>query len=1226
MHYPSIYMKEKYLLILKALINWLNSIYAKATQTPEENISAYNSLSPIATADSENLYTKALKWALKTRKENDIKNIALTGPYGSGKSSVLKTFRENYKGEDLHFLNISLATFKEENPNKSELTKGEDLIRLIELSILQQIFYYEEDHKIPDSRLKKIKNYKKKNLLIESFGLLFLILAIVNLANPDLLKVLTNIESFKVFGLIYYLSLFISILGLFFLIYKSIRVLYRIRINKLSFNNTEIELGGDLDKSILNHHIDEIIYFFEVRPYNVVIIEDLDRFEQTEIFTKLREINLLINNSQKVKKEVVFIYAVRDDIFKDKERTKFFDFIIPIIPVINSSNSKEILLGKKTTNQYNLSDDLIEDISLFIDDMRLLHNITNEFYVYYQHLNPSLNQDKLLSILVYKNIFPTDFTKLSENEGELYSTLSNKKFYVSKEISKIEESISSLKEDIEDLEKLKIKDIKELRRLYILEYITRLEWFKSFQISYEEKKIESLFEDDIFDYFIKNNVSYNRFNKYYNTGQYTENNTKINIKFEEIEKYVDPDSNYLERKKSIDDWNKNKVETLKNKVQELEKEKSKVRNLKIKDLASKGHINFKSLNEKQNLLISVLLRNGYIAEDYLDYISIFYEGSISKIDNQFLLNVKSQTSTDYNYKLNKIDKLIERINPPEFENVFILNFSMLDYILQNPNLKSKQELIINQLTNESETSIKFINEFIENSPNTKEFISVLCSAWPGIWKYIDSQSNFPEKKKDEYLKLIIDFSDLADIKKVAANSTFAQYISNKKDFSNLAQSQDKLKLILKELDIKITDISNEDTNEEMFDYIYEHNHYSITTKNILYIIKAKGSYNQGDFDTRNFFAVSNSNCIPMIQYIGLNIRKYIDDLYLKIETNNNEQEDYLLQLLNNGFLINDQIFKIITKVQTKIKDITLVSKPDVVYVLFEESKVWPTWNNVFNYYTNNENELNDTLVLFLNNIENSTELSKAKIPKDAEGENKYSTFIISLIKTEELSNYVYDLILKSIPYTYKSIHFEALTEEKVELLIKNNILSFNTENYNLLKDNFNNLHIRFIESKKLQFITSIIDFELNTNDLLSLLKSTILSSEEKNVVIETVDESLINSNNSSLKEIGELILRNSGFRISKSLLNLILVNPQISAIQKVKIFNLKNNLFENQDITNFLNTLPEPYFDIAIKGKRPSIDNNDINKRLVEILGAKGYISKFTIETKKIKVYTYINK
>ena len=41
-----------------------------------------------------------------------------------------------------------------------------------------------------------------------------------------------------------------------------------------------------------------------------------------------------------------FVYAIRDDIFTDTDRTKFFDFIIPVIPIINSTNSGEIFLQK----------------------------------------------------------------------------------------------------------------------------------------------------------------------------------------------------------------------------------------------------------------------------------------------------------------------------------------------------------------------------------------------------------------------------------------------------------------------------------------------------------------------------------------------------------------------------------------------------------------------------------------------------------------------------------------------------------------------------------------------------------------------------------------------------------------------------------------------------------------------------------------------------------------
>ena len=75
---------------------------------------------------------------------------------------------------------------------------------------------------------------------------------------------------------------------------------------------------------IFNKYLDEIVYFFQVTKVKLVIIEDLDRFGTPNIFLKLRELNQLINESKIVGRHITFIYAVKDDIFKDEERTKFF--------------------------------------------------------------------------------------------------------------------------------------------------------------------------------------------------------------------------------------------------------------------------------------------------------------------------------------------------------------------------------------------------------------------------------------------------------------------------------------------------------------------------------------------------------------------------------------------------------------------------------------------------------------------------------------------------------------------------------------------------------------------------------------------------------------------------------------------------------------------------------------------------------------------------------------
>jgi hypothetical protein len=557
-------MKKK---LLEFLLGWLQKkLSVSKTEKPEL---PYNSLSPIGNADIENDYGKALDWALSERENLDIKNIALTGPYGSGKSSILKTYQKNCKIEGLKFLSISLATFKEEgtdHPTKKEgvetggpamdtqsngITPKEDVLRLIELSILQQIFYHEKDSKIPDSRFRKIKRYKWQNLAVSALVIFLLLLSVLQLIFPELFEFVLKVKlGERSLNWIHYTAVVIATVAGVTLIYKSIRIVNGVKISKLNIQNAEIEIDKSVGKSILNHHIDEILYFFEVTDNNVVIIEDLDRFKQTEIFTKLREINLLINSSKKIGKHVVFIYAVRDEMFKEKsERTKFFDFIIPVIPIINPSNSGQKFLEKQALYNYNISENLIDSISLFVDDMRLVHNIWNEFYLYRQKLNDTLSPDKLLAIIVYKNIFPYDFTLLSQDDGILFNSINNKQAYIKQELQSLDQRVQVIKAEIAELEKLKLLDIKELRYLYLLFYVSHLDAFISFYANGQDKTMEQMAEDSNFEMLISGKTKH-KFHQGYSS-HYKDIATKLS----DVEKQVDPVKTYDERKKQIEEWN-----------------------------------------------------------------------------------------------------------------------------------------------------------------------------------------------------------------------------------------------------------------------------------------------------------------------------------------------------------------------------------------------------------------------------------------------------------------------------------------------------------------------------------------------------------------------------------------------------------------------------------------------------------------------------------------------
>ena len=412
-----------------------------------ENKDNYEVLLPNTKTDKDKHYSKPFIIALKTPKVN---NIAITGAYGSGKSSFLRTFEK--ENAEWHYLPISLATFKdthediekkeepkEDNSSSStdakdgtEESKGKsELLQDIERSILQQFFYREKDSKIPYSRFKRIRNIQKKIIFYHSFVIGFLFLYGFSIFKTSKFTELFS-SNFFVNHEYNYLS-YISVGILFYYLYRLFTYLWNIQISKFNFKKGEVSLASQDKSSILNEHLDEILYFFEVTEYDVVLFEDIDRFDDTEIFIKLRELNNLINNSKQINRRVIFVYAIRDDMFVDKERTKFFDFILPIIPYINPSNSEMKLIEKfqQEIEDEKIDETFISQVSLYIDDMRLLINIYNEYMVYKNNLNSDkLNHTQILALVICKNFYPLDFAKLHVRDGIIYDLFSNKSQYI----------------------------------------------------------------------------------------------------------------------------------------------------------------------------------------------------------------------------------------------------------------------------------------------------------------------------------------------------------------------------------------------------------------------------------------------------------------------------------------------------------------------------------------------------------------------------------------------------------------------------------------------------------------------------------------------------------------------------------------------------------------------------------------------------------------------------
>lgn len=119
---------------LNSLLSWMESKDSSAGTRAK-----FVDLAPTDKADKAGVYSEAILFATNNTK---VSNIALTGPYGSGKSSIIQSFLKKYRRPALH---ISLAAFVPETNSDGEKVSRQE----IERSILQQMLYGADANKLP---------------------------------------------------------------------------------------------------------------------------------------------------------------------------------------------------------------------------------------------------------------------------------------------------------------------------------------------------------------------------------------------------------------------------------------------------------------------------------------------------------------------------------------------------------------------------------------------------------------------------------------------------------------------------------------------------------------------------------------------------------------------------------------------------------------------------------------------------------------------------------------------------------------------------------------------------------------------------------------------------------------------------------------------------------------------------------------------------------------------
>ena len=414
-------------------------------------------LQPDSTGFKE--YEKFLRSAFL---QPNIRNILITGEFGVGKSSIIRSVEncwiKSNKIKIRHgFLYISLGDYIiKSNNNEPPLVPRESAAQadkadgqaddnedkqknFLERRLLLQIYAASHRADLPASSFKMIQEHNVFTRGIIPFicAVMTIVLLLLGLHAPigHLLSTVFSDQidaKLKSVGhlLLYVLAILFAAIATFFALRDQLPKL-QAKSFTIKANSLEAKYESGACESYLDQHITELVYCLEQIAEKIdytVVFEDLDRFDSKtclEIFTRLREINYLVNlrRSPGCKGPLRFIYVANDSILAHLEHSKFFDYIMPVYPRLNQKTAESILAEnlKEVYEENNFiteSSSLVHAAAPYLSDYRLQYTVLNDFNILlrlYQSRNSNEADAKsavdILALAIYKNYFPGDFSK-----------------------------------------------------------------------------------------------------------------------------------------------------------------------------------------------------------------------------------------------------------------------------------------------------------------------------------------------------------------------------------------------------------------------------------------------------------------------------------------------------------------------------------------------------------------------------------------------------------------------------------------------------------------------------------------------------------------------------------------------------------------------------------------------------------------------------------------------
>lgn len=831
------------------------------------------SLAPEFEGGQHEIYVRHLEEAVLDKRNC---NIALTGRYGAGKSSVLDDFQEKHRQ---HTVRISINTL---GPDKDD----EDLTNRIQKELVKQLVYRLKPGKIRRSRFARPKPLTKGRAFLHalgasvvSLGLLWVLGVRAAPGWPDATADLPGYVSRA--GLLF---------GLVLVFLWTARWIIGDRIvSEVTTAGTKIALGEG-PTTYFDSFLDEIVAFFDTVKPKYVIFEDLDRFEDPQIFDSLRELNTLINasaNWQASDEPLRFIYAIKDSLFeqlgketeskdgeeksKDGEakasdsqdspkasaksrldvaaaavrranRTKFFEIVVPMVPFISHRNARDLLVGELVKLGFAedfVSRPLLDLIARHTTDMRLMKNICNEFVVFAEHLlwtknpPPGMTADHLFALVAYKNFHLADFEAISQRT----STLDELERLHRDEVRTLIEALQERRR-----KRMRTEEQRERKEETAVELGSRLRDIKDMFPSPNGYSYVSVTVDGhgyAFDAvgtveFWERVARTKSISLVQQHGRGTAMPTmeQLGRLFPEVvesEQWLDPNPTELARLLHHYDQD---IATLRG---------TDFAGLARYERGPKDRTTFDLhvTDVLESELARDLVRRGYITRNYAEYSAIFY-GKFVGVDVAFFYNHSVQPNEMYlHYEFtseNAMSNLLEQVPADFTSTVSALNVQVASYLLvERPD--DAKRLVEYIVTHDGRDAQAFLDAFL-NAPDAPDDLLIqqlTAHPWRNVFEYVAGHPGIPDEETRVRLfdaallsALEVDAYEFAESSRALLESSYQQ-LAAISDFQTPLQT-DRIFSIVEAAELLITDLS--DLSEPLRDRVVDAHMYEIGVPNL----------------------------------------------------------------------------------------------------------------------------------------------------------------------------------------------------------------------------------------------------------------------------------------------------------------------------------------------------------------------------------------------------------